>query len=426
MSADEYYAIQDQPSFRSLFASVMDLELEILDVWEEDGAKCERVRNRPNYEKWVPKIGRKFVKPDDIAFIDETVYAPHSQTKPPYKMKIDSLLPLLGDRVQIKRVVVISAVDETHCRHTITGEVNVRVVGVGKLVEKYVMQNTISALELLDSVVARYKKVRESVKVDEAPAELSEDLQHVLQEPYQYGHVEEPEEVSAQTAYAAEESDAEDSALSHPAPLTRASTRFYDAEEHPWEKAMDIEKYLQSTEEEMEEDEEREGGTEEDAALGKSASKKHPHIGDHNLRERMRSRRHANREKRQRRNERTKEFFEGLGQSMRRRREDAIKSGQADLLNSRGEKDEVLKWNEDMQRWERVWKSSHTASIPRAIDKIFGPLTKAVERIKASREGRSDSEESAPEEAAPETLHSKSAKFFSKMSISKQREAKGK
>lgn len=51
----------------------------------------------------------------------------------------------------------------------------------------------------------------------------------------------------------------------------------------------------------------------------------------------------------------------------------------------------------------------------------------AVDRIKASREGgRSDSEESVPEEAAPETLHSKSAKFFSKMSISKQREAKGK
>ena len=40
------------------------------------------------------------MKPDDIAFIDETVYAPHSQTKPPYKMKIDSLLPLLGDRVK--------------------------------------------------------------------------------------------------------------------------------------------------------------------------------------------------------------------------------------------------------------------------------------------------------------------------------------
>ena len=49
-----------------------------------------------------------------------------------------------------------------------------------------------------------------------------------------------------------------------------------------------------------------------------------------------------------------------------------------DLLNSRGEKDEVLKWNEDMQRWERVWKSSHTASIPRAIEKVFSPLTKGA------------------------------------------------
>ena len=43
----------------------------------------------------------------------------------------------------------------------------------------------------------------------------------------------------------------------------------------------------------------------------------------------MRDRRHESREKRQRRNERTREFFEGLGQSMRRRREDAIQSGQA-------------------------------------------------------------------------------------------------
>ena len=48
----------------------------------------------------VPKIGRKFVKPDDIAFIDETEYAPKSQAKPPYSMRINSILPLLGDRVR--------------------------------------------------------------------------------------------------------------------------------------------------------------------------------------------------------------------------------------------------------------------------------------------------------------------------------------
>lgn len=53
----------------------------------------------------VPKIGRRFVKPDDIAFIDETEYAPKSQTQPPYKLKINSLLPLLGDRVQPVRLL---------------------------------------------------------------------------------------------------------------------------------------------------------------------------------------------------------------------------------------------------------------------------------------------------------------------------------
>ena len=48
----------------------------------------------------VPKVGRRFVKPDDIAFIDETEYAPKNQAKPPYNMRIDSILPLLGDRVR--------------------------------------------------------------------------------------------------------------------------------------------------------------------------------------------------------------------------------------------------------------------------------------------------------------------------------------
>ena len=52
----------------------------------------------------------------------------------------------------------------------------------------------------------------------------------------------------------------------------------------------------------------------------------------------------------------------------------------------------------------------------------------AVDRIKASREGgQSQTRRSlCLKQAAPETLHSKSAKFFSKMNISKQKEAKGK
>ena len=72
----------------------------------------------------------------------------------------------------------------------------------------------------------------------------------------------------------------------------------------------------------------------------------------------------------------------------------------------------------------------HIAAVmpqPRVcVSELSVDAVAAVDRIKASREAKSDSEESAPEQAAPETLHSKSAKFFSKMNISKQKEAKGK
>ena len=49
----------------------------------------------------------------------------------------------------------------------------------------------------------------------------------------------------------------------------------------------------------------------------------------------MRARRHADKEHRHRRSERTREFFDNLGQSMRRRRSDAISSGQAGVHHPR-------------------------------------------------------------------------------------------
>ena len=40
-----------------------DREEEVVDVWHEGDVRYERVRNIPDYEKWVPAIGRKYVKP---------------------------------------------------------------------------------------------------------------------------------------------------------------------------------------------------------------------------------------------------------------------------------------------------------------------------------------------------------------------------
>lgn len=58
-------------------------------------------------------------------------------------------------QVHIERVVVISEVTPSTCRHTITGDVSVRVPGVGRMVEKYVMTNTVAAMNMLHTVVDR-------------------------------------------------------------------------------------------------------------------------------------------------------------------------------------------------------------------------------------------------------------------------------
>ena len=40
-----------------------------MDVWHEGDVRYERVLNRPFYEKWVPAIGRKYVKPKAWALL---------------------------------------------------------------------------------------------------------------------------------------------------------------------------------------------------------------------------------------------------------------------------------------------------------------------------------------------------------------------
>lgn len=61
----------------------------------------------------------------------------------------------LFPQVSIERVVVISEVTADTCRHTITGDVTVRMPGIGRMVERYVMTNTVAAMNMLHVVVDR-------------------------------------------------------------------------------------------------------------------------------------------------------------------------------------------------------------------------------------------------------------------------------
>ncbi|KAK9904324.1 hypothetical protein WJX75_009140 [Coccomyxa subellipsoidea] len=418
MNAKQYYAIQDTPGFRSLLAQVMDQEVEVLDVWYKEDTKCEKVINRPDYEKWVPKIGRRFVKPDDIAFIDITEYAPRSQTAAPYHMKIQSILPLLGDRVHIERVVVISEVTPSTCRHTITGDVSVRVPGVGRMVEKYVMTNTVAAMNMLHTVVDRFQKVQEQLPKEIIPADLPGDLNTLLQSAYSS---DEESELSAQATvdisrhdldkvmgeteagsakHAEHDAHAVPAGSVHPeqAPpfktLDRQGTKYFDADEALWNMDKDegaeeedldvvIEVLIaDEVEEDMADDDATDDVT-DDVILAKGADKKLAR-------------------KDRERHVRTMKFFSelrSLNLSSRRRHVHA----EAETLSvgARQPSEEVTRWNCDKERWDKLWRVARVraAPIPKALAVFVYPLR--LDKVaRRHKERRSSGEGTPPDDDA--------------------------
>ena len=54
----------------------------------------------PQPRRWVPKLARRYVKPEDICFSDVIQYNPRLLKQAPYRLPVSSTLPLLGDKVK--------------------------------------------------------------------------------------------------------------------------------------------------------------------------------------------------------------------------------------------------------------------------------------------------------------------------------------
>ena len=58
------------------------------------------IRRLSRKRRWVPKVGRKYVRPADICFYDTIEYDPVRLHASPYRLNVTSELPLLGDKVR--------------------------------------------------------------------------------------------------------------------------------------------------------------------------------------------------------------------------------------------------------------------------------------------------------------------------------------
>ena len=58
-------------------------------------------------------------------------------------------------QLEAHRTIVIEAVDATHCRHYVEGEVKVRMFGIGRLAENGVIESTVKTFKQLPYVLER-------------------------------------------------------------------------------------------------------------------------------------------------------------------------------------------------------------------------------------------------------------------------------
>ncbi|KAK9837231.1 hypothetical protein WJX81_000217 [Elliptochloris bilobata] len=156
---------------------VQDRAVESSEQWQEGKLLFERLQILPNYEKCVPRIGRPYVKPKDIAFTDLYEFDPEQTRKPPFRVRVRTTLPFLGSRFESVRMITISdEIPGVSCRHTLKGHVRVGIIGVGHHVERSILQNTIATLHALRTAVHRYRELQHAQTVGDAGKAGSERL----------------------------------------------------------------------------------------------------------------------------------------------------------------------------------------------------------------------------------------------------------
>ncbi|KAK9917643.1 hypothetical protein WJX75_006754 [Coccomyxa subellipsoidea] len=100
MNAKDYFLERDSAPFRALLAEMLNLgQVEIVDTWKEGNIHFQKMVTVPDYERWVPTIGRKYVKEEDIMFYDTIAYDPQEleSEEKGFRMHVTSYLPLLDE-----------------------------------------------------------------------------------------------------------------------------------------------------------------------------------------------------------------------------------------------------------------------------------------------------------------------------------------
>jgi len=145
-----------QWNFDDAYNRALDRELELTEhrvLSEHQDGPRRVIRARITPKRDVPSVVRKLMRNATLAYEEERVFDPRRS-----RLDWQAFYGLLGDRFACAGFVSIEAVGTDSCRRILDGTVRVRVLGLGRLIEKGIASDVQQTYDRSAAFIRRWLK----------------------------------------------------------------------------------------------------------------------------------------------------------------------------------------------------------------------------------------------------------------------------
>jgi hypothetical protein len=152
LPADRFWEILHEPAYEARVAEEVGLaEYVVLERREEPESVYRRIRVTPAVPGALQALLSRVRAGASAAYVEEQ-WRSRSAMEVRFRMTPDAL----GDRSRIEGVVRIEPAGKKSCDRVLEGEVSVRLLGVGSLIERAIVSNTVDAYGRSAKVAAEF------------------------------------------------------------------------------------------------------------------------------------------------------------------------------------------------------------------------------------------------------------------------------
>jgi hypothetical protein len=157
ISREEYWRILHTPEFEAFQAEKLGLkEYREIARKEENGVVYRQIQVVPRVEipETALKIVRGYLKDREIGYIEHQEKYPDQ-----FFLKFRIEPPVLKDKIRVEGTFSLLPDTEETCLRTLEGEVTVQLLGVGKIVERFVVDELKRVYDRIPQVIKEYRKM---------------------------------------------------------------------------------------------------------------------------------------------------------------------------------------------------------------------------------------------------------------------------